>query len=198
MFKYEEDGVNKTLTSEEGILAKCRDLIAEKGLAAFNVRELAKRCGVQAGALYYYFPSKNDLLIAAIQSVWEDIFRLEDMKKENRSFPAYVEDLFHHIQEGIRRYPNFFSLHSLSFSEGGEKQARVFMDRYLTNIREEMEVALKKDDKVREGAFSDDFTPSDFVDLILLTLISLLLIHKKSVKPLLGLVRRSLYEPCSG
>ena len=65
--------MNTSVTSEKDILEACRQLVSDKGLSFLNMRAVAKSCGVALGSLYYYFPSKNDLLIATIESVWEDI-----------------------------------------------------------------------------------------------------------------------------
>ena len=97
--------MNTAVTSRESILKTCRELVSEKGLSALHMRVVAKGCGVALGALYYYFPSKNDLLMAAIESVWEDIFRFQDMPDEEMTFSAYIEEIFHHIQDGIKKYP---------------------------------------------------------------------------------------------
>ena len=69
------------------------------------------------GSLYYYFPSKNALVIATIESVWSDLFRLEDSQLEESSFPEYVRRCFERLHQGIQTYPNFFTIHSVSVSE---------------------------------------------------------------------------------
>ncbi|MGW3481769.1 TetR/AcrR family transcriptional regulator [Rhodococcus indonesiensis] len=45
-------------------------VIAERGLEATGMRDLARECGFANGALSHYFPSKGDLLRAA----WEHVF----------------------------------------------------------------------------------------------------------------------------
>lgn len=67
--------INTVVTSREAILAACREMVAEQGLGAIGMRAVAARCGVAVGSLYNYFPSKDALLAAAVESVWEEIFR---------------------------------------------------------------------------------------------------------------------------
>lgn len=45
-------------------------MIAERGIDATGMRDLARECGFANGALSHYFPSKNEILRAA----WEYVF----------------------------------------------------------------------------------------------------------------------------
>src|SRR6187200_2081714 len=47
------------------------DVIAEQGLAAVAVEPLARRLGVTKGSFYWHFPSREALLVAALER-WED------------------------------------------------------------------------------------------------------------------------------
>src|SRR6187551_1541614 len=46
------------------------DLIAEQGVAAVAVEPLARRLGVTKGSFYWHFPSREALLVAALER-WE-------------------------------------------------------------------------------------------------------------------------------
>lgn len=46
------------------------DLIAEQGVAAVAVEPLARRLGVTKGSFYWHFPSRDALLVAALER-WE-------------------------------------------------------------------------------------------------------------------------------
>jgi AcrR family transcriptional regulator len=48
------------------------DLIAEQGVAAVAVEPLARRLGVTKGSLYWHFPSREALLVAALGR-WETV-----------------------------------------------------------------------------------------------------------------------------
>ncbi|MGM2743209.1 TetR/AcrR family transcriptional regulator, partial [Bacillus cereus group sp. Bce013] len=60
--------MNTPVTSREAILATCRNLVSENGITSINMRSVAQVCQVALGSIYYYFPSKNNLLIATIES----------------------------------------------------------------------------------------------------------------------------------
>lgn len=115
--------LKKKIISKGNILNVCKKIVSNKGLAAVNMREVSKECNISLGLVYYYFPSKDDLLIATIESVWDDIFNWEDEESKNSEFTSFIDKLFEHIKRGIDKYPNFFTIHSVSFSsKRGEKR----------------------------------------------------------------------------
>jgi AcrR family transcriptional regulator len=57
------------LSAEDWALAAL-DLIAESGVSAVAVEPLAKRLGVTKGSFYWHFPSRDALLVAALER-WE-------------------------------------------------------------------------------------------------------------------------------
>lgn len=62
--------------TRERILHVALELIAENGFAATSTRELSERLGFTKAALYYHFPSKEDLLAALIAPVLENLSAL--------------------------------------------------------------------------------------------------------------------------
>ena len=62
-------------TSKADILKTSRELIQQNGWAAVNIRAVAAACGVSVGCIYNYFGSKTELVSAAVESIWNDIFR---------------------------------------------------------------------------------------------------------------------------
>ena len=59
------------LSADDWALAAL-DVIAEQGLAAVAVEPLARRLGVTKGSFYWHFPSREALLVAALER-WEAI-----------------------------------------------------------------------------------------------------------------------------
>ena len=58
--------------SAEGWAQAALDLIAEQGVAAVAVEPLARRLGVTKGSFYWHFPSRDALLVAALER-WEKV-----------------------------------------------------------------------------------------------------------------------------
>lgn len=186
--------INTIVTSREAILKGCRDMVSEKGLSSVNMRSVAKRCGVALGSLYNYFSSKDELILATIESVWEDIFHMEDSCKTALPFVDYVNWIFESVRSGTEEYPNFFTAHSLSFASGEKDKAKNTMEHYFSHIKLGMTEALDSDVAVRKDAFSDSFSESDFLDFILTTLLTCLMQKKSDCALLLELIRRAIYK----
>ena len=69
------------------ILGAARSLFAEKGFEGASTQEIADRAGVNKRLVFYYFKSKEDLYLAAL----EDFFQKLELMLEN--FCVTPEDL---------------------------------------------------------------------------------------------------------
>lgn len=72
--------LRQVITSKEAILRVGRDIVIKFGLQGLNIRDVAKQCGVSVGSIYNYFPTKSDLIIATIESVWRKRYAVEGRK----------------------------------------------------------------------------------------------------------------------
>jgi len=106
--------------TEEAIRRAAIDLIAARGFEAMTLRELADRVGVQAGALYRYFPSKSQLLVALLVEHLEFLLQHWEAQRPATGDPvarlrAFVD--FHIRSHTLRRREVFVAnmeLRSLS------------------------------------------------------------------------------------
>lgn len=57
------------------ILAAARNLLEQRGLEAMTMDEIAAAAGVAKGTLYLYFQSKDDLILAMMSQVGENILQ---------------------------------------------------------------------------------------------------------------------------
>ena len=179
--------------SRESILKESRDLVSKEGLKALSIRKLSKNCGVAVGTVYNYFSSKDDLMISTIESVWEDIFRIDDLENESNDFLNYIENIFNHLAYGIKKYPNFFTIHSLSFKSQSVNKAKDSMATYIEKVSQNMIEILDKDPKIRENAFDDDFTKDDLVKFILSTSLCFIVDKNYDKNLLIKIVERTIY-----
>lgn len=67
------------------------------------------------------------------------------------------------------------------------------MFRFLAQMKSGLSEKLKKDSSVREGAFSDDFPESAFLDFILNDIVVLLVKHVGDCRILKEMIRRTIY-----
>jgi AcrR family transcriptional regulator len=64
---------DKTEATSERIRSVAAELFAEKGYGETSLREIAERLGITKAALYYHYPSKEQLLQAIVQPFFDDI-----------------------------------------------------------------------------------------------------------------------------
>lgn len=189
----EVKAINPEITSKEEIMQVCRRIAAEKGLKALSMRAVAGECGIALGTLYNYFSDKEELLIAAISSVWQDIFRLaaEEETELPLSFSEYVERLFANVRGRFRVYPDFFAAHSAAAA--GSVRAKKAMQHCTAEIRDSLLAALHRDSAVSPKAFSGGFGEESFVEFVLDSII-LLLMQQKPCDTLVAVIRRVIYQ----
>ena len=186
--------MNTVVTSREKILAVCRELVADKGLPAVNMRTVAEHCHVALGSLYYYFPSKDDLLIATIESVWADILKLDDLVASQMNFAEFITQLTVRIKCGINKYPNFFTAHAMSLSSAGRAKGCESMQRYLTIVQSRMLDILKCDAQIDSEVFTGDFSREQLVDFILVSIMAAMSQRNFDYVTLVEVVKRTVYS----
>ena len=76
-------------------------MVSEEGLQAINIRTVARRCNVSVGSIYYYFSGKDELVLETIESVWRDIFNVDEQEATDLPFPEYVEWIFQSVKDGM-------------------------------------------------------------------------------------------------
>lgn len=185
-------------TSKEEILAACRDLIHRQGGTELNVREVAAACGISVGTVYNYFNSKADLVGAAVESVWYDIFRCAEGGNAFRSTRDCVQWLFQRLAYGNAQYPGFFTLHSASFMRSDKPEAKSRMEKAWHHIIEMLCRVLCRDPFVRNDIFDEAFTPEQFADLLFSLMLAAQLRGQYDSAAVLQLVERTLYASPTG
>ena len=96
-------------TSKEEILKTSRVLIQQNGWEAVNIRAVAAACGVSVGCIYNYFGSKTELVSAAVESIWSDIFRHPDDPAVFEDTLSCIRWMYRQMEYGSEQYPGFFT-----------------------------------------------------------------------------------------
>ena len=173
--------MNTIVTSKEAILAECRAIVMEKGISSINMRSVAAACGVAVGSLYNYFPSKADLIGAAVEEVWRDIFHMSGTPFAFQSFTDCA------------KYPGFFTLHSVSFAAGDKDKGRQIMEHYFGHMKMGLLSVLDQDPDIRQDAFNASLTKEEFIEFIFTAFTSMLLNGKDDLRPLAEIAARCIY-----
>lgn len=90
------------------IVATAAELFGERGYDAVNLEDVAERLDVTKGSLYYYFAGKDELAIAAIETLGTDwTTRLEHLDADAAGSTAerLRALLREHIAIAVREYP---------------------------------------------------------------------------------------------
>jgi AcrR family transcriptional regulator len=76
------------------ILSAARAQFIEHGFAATRVEDVARRAKLSKGAIYFYFPSKNDLFLALVLEEHEATYSLlESVEREDKPAIARMVDI---------------------------------------------------------------------------------------------------------
>lgn len=185
--------MNTLVTSKEEILKVSRELIRQEGWSAINIRSVAAACGVSVGSIYNYFGSKAELVGAAVESVWCEIFHRPEDAEVFRDTQACIAWMYGRMCYGCQQYPGFFTLHSLNFMREDKADGKRRMQQTWQHILEGLRTVLERDPKIRPDAFDGQFTPERFADILFSLMLSALLRQDYDPTPVLEIVRRTLY-----
>lgn len=72
----------------EIILQEAAHLFREKGYQASNLRELAKRSGIQGGSIYHHFSSKQEILFQLMDHTMSDMIEKLSAQLQDSACPA--------------------------------------------------------------------------------------------------------------
>ena len=185
--------MNTVVTSKEEILKTSRELIQQAGWSAVNIRSVAAACGVSVGSIYNYFDSKAALMGATVESVWCEIFHRPEDEAVFQDTQACITWLYQRMEYGCKRYPGFFSLHSLGFMGEDKSDGKRRVQQTWQDILDSLHSVLLRDTRVRPDAFTEAFTAEKFSDLLFSLMLSALLRQDYDPSVVLEIVRRTLY-----
>ena len=101
--------------------------------------------------------------------------------------------MYERMAYGCQRYPGFFTLHSLGFVREERSDGKVLMQQTCQHILTGLCSVLKHDAKIREDAFTEQFTAEKFADVLFSLMLSALLRQDYDPYAVLEIVRRTLY-----
>src|SRR3954470_13507873 len=93
--------MGRTSDANERLMDAALDLIWEQSYGAVTIDDICKRAGVKKGSFYYFFSSKSELAIAALERVWVE----QGKPMMDRLFSPSVDPLarivayMHHIYD---------------------------------------------------------------------------------------------------
>ena len=160
--------MNKVVTSKEELLDTARQIVFQEGIDQLSIRVLAKKLNISVGAVYNYFPSKSDLLLAIVECFWKGIFHKDIcILSETLPFADFYEVVYHRLAEHME---DFFSvlLGQLDILRNTEKKrGKLMEERYQQHILEGFLYALQQDCDIPEHIWNATFTKAAFIDFLM-------------------------------
>lgn len=92
----------KSARTRTSIMEAALDLMTERGSTDFQMSEVAQRCGISKGALYYYFADRDELADAVLDEVLDDT--VDAIERIAREAPSAREAIDGLCAEMARRF----------------------------------------------------------------------------------------------
>ncbi len=92
------------------VLAAAVQTIDAEGLREFSMRQVAKRLGVEAMALYHYVHGREDLLDGIVEFVIDDLYGDPDVHMNTDDWQDYLVRLAHGVRRIALAHPQLFPL----------------------------------------------------------------------------------------
>ncbi|HEX5754402.1 MAG TPA: TetR family transcriptional regulator [Archangium sp.] len=125
------------------ILEAAITLFARRGILATTMAQLAKAIRMTPGALYWHFPTKEDLLLAAIDELHGRYYaEFDPVLTEQQTFPASVRlktfmERTHQFLRSHREYGIFFGMVAAESAENNDRVAEALREKlgiYVTAV----------------------------------------------------------------
>jgi AcrR family transcriptional regulator len=153
------------------ILKAAIELFARRGILATTMSELAKAIGMTPGALYWHFPTKEDLLLAAVAELhghYVSEFSPELAVNRKMNASEQLAAFLRRIQRFLGSRPEhgiFFGQLGSEAAEGNERVAQALREALDTYIEALAGVIRYGQRKTKE--FRDDVDPKTLASSIL-------------------------------
>lgn len=152
------------------ILQASIELFARRGILATTMNELAKAIKMTPGALYWHFPTKEDLLLAAMEELHRRfIGEFAEVLTGGRKWPAKKQlvAFLERTRNFLRYHPHhgiFFAMLAAEAPNNNERIAAALRDM-LVLYAQVLAGIVRYGQKKQE--FRDDFSPDAFAHAIL-------------------------------
>jgi len=104
---------NVTQERKFQILNAAEGVFTKKGLDVARMDDIAEETGLSKGTLYLYFKSKDDLIIAILDRIFEGVFKQMDARKDN--LLSATEAISQFTEEAIRDYKKMLRLMPVAY-----------------------------------------------------------------------------------
>ena len=119
------------------IITAAEDVFTRKGFDEARMDDIAEETGLSKGTLYNYFKSKDDLIIAILDRIFQREFRVFEQSEisamsASDSINLFVDTVAKDIKLMLRLMPIAYEFLALAFrNKTVQKSLKVYVNRYM-------------------------------------------------------------------
>ena len=119
------------------IISAAEGVFTKKGFGQARMDDIAEETGLSKGTLYLYFKSKDDLIIAILDRIFQREFRVFDEmdfsdKSATETISHFVDTVATDIKLMLRLMPIAYEFLALAFrNKTVQKALKVYVNRYM-------------------------------------------------------------------
>ena len=187
--------MNKVVTTREELLHTAQEIVFQDGMDKLSIRALAKKHDISVGAVYNYFPSKSELVLAIIENFWKQVFHQDICEMSSQlPFTEFYEIVYQRL---VKHSEAFFSvlLGQLNILKDNDKEKGKQMEqKYMIHIQNGFLYYLQQDELIHPSIWNEVFTKEDFVCFLLEMMINDLTHQRMDCRFTKEILERLLYE----
>ena len=111
MTSFAQAAPGRVVLDQQRIVQAALELLDEAGIEELSMRRLGRRLGVEAMALYRYWPSREALLDGVVEAAMDELFADPDVQLgPEDGWQDYLRRLAHGVRRLALRHPQVFPL----------------------------------------------------------------------------------------
>lgn len=176
-------------TLRNTLLTAAQEIAATEGIDKINIRTIAQKCGIATGTIYNYFSNKDEILLALTENYWHNA--LQQMKNAiyANSFCGQIQEIFLFLREHINH-----SAGTLMGSLGNAEAAGYSsMESAQSDLKAAILQYMEQDPNIRSDIWNDAFTKEQFINFIMINLMTLLKSPKPDIDFFILILNRIIY-----
>ncbi|MBS0657841.1 MAG: TetR/AcrR family transcriptional regulator [Verrucomicrobia bacterium] len=158
--------MGRTSDANERLMQAAIDLIWEESYGGVTIDDICKRAGVKKGSFYYFFQSKADLAVAALENMWKTEWKPNMDRQFSPSLrpmeriESYLDYLYTAQAEAHKKYGKVLgcAVNSLASEVSPQEEA----EKISAKLREIMNRKLRYyESTIRDAAADGEIEPCD-------------------------------------
>jgi len=154
--------MTKAECTKAKIINEAAYLFRKKGYAASTLREIAKRCGIEGGSIYFHFGSKQEILFTIMEEVMDQLTSQVNEGLAAESDPleklrtAIATHIKYHIEKLDKTYAADSDIRSLTNENYNLiiKKRRTYENIFVKILEEGVEKGIFRKSDVKMTTFS--------------------------------------------